>query len=74
MSRLIDVEYEMKVYATVDLDTGEVVKVTTDDEGMSPTGGFSPALGSDPVSPDESDRAQQIAESDQDWPPWTRGY
>ena len=38
MSRLIDVEYEVKVYCRVDLDTGEVVKVVEDDEDATATG------------------------------------
>ena len=73
MSRLVDVEYEVKVYARVDLDEGTVVKVIQD-ETVTPTGQWSPALNSEPITVVEAREAERIAESDQDWPAWTLGY
>jgi hypothetical protein len=74
MSRIVDVEYVMKVYCRVNLDTGEIEKVITDDEGIEPTGNSMHALGSDPVTEADIDEAAEIASGDQDWPPWDRGY
>lgn len=72
MTRIIEVEYRVHVYAEVDLDTGKVVRVVSDDENIQPTGQYD-VQGEAHVDAEDVDRAQQIAD-DAEWPVWTRGY
>ncbi len=66
------VRYMYPIYAEVDLDEGEVVRVVVDDESPSQAiEVLDDAL--DPAGPDVRDVALGIAESGL-WPSWTYGW
>ncbi|MGI8710748.1 MAG: hypothetical protein ACR2LA_07140 [Acidimicrobiales bacterium] len=66
------VRYVYPIYAEVDLDEGEVVRVVVDDEAPSqPIEVLDAAL--DPVGPDVRDIALRTAESAL-WPSWDYGW
>ena len=66
------VRYMYPIYAEVDLDEGEVVRVVVDDEASSqPIEVLDDAL--DPAGPNVRDAALQIAESAL-WPSWDYGW
>ena len=80
--RTATVRYRVTVYATVDLDTGAVTEVFTDDESVRPDGptrdivtpgGIEAEWNAEPVALTTSDKARafSIAES-AEWPTWTR--
>ena len=69
--REIEVEYEVKVYAIVDLDEGKVVRVEKDVDEIQSTGNTQgvPGGGFTPTEAEQIE-AHRIAESDADWPAW----
>lgn len=77
MSKLVDVRYRVTVYVTVNLDTGEVVRVFEDDESARLDGSKRSAV--EPSFHEDAEglldlhplRAVQIAESAA-WPAWER--
>ena len=68
----VDVYYVVPVCVTVDLDSGEVVRVVVDDEAIRKPSDAMPPYVSAPPTDEEAD-AYDVAES-HPWPGWGFGY
>jgi hypothetical protein len=70
---ILNVEYEIKVYAKVDTVTGEVTDAFEDADNIQPTGKvFSDDFEATYSASDVGQQAREIAENN-DWPAWRRG-
>jgi hypothetical protein len=71
MSRIAEVGYTVEVWCEVDLDTGTIVRVVQQVDGITATGEVN-ATDGEPLDESECREAQDIADGDDDWPAWER--
>jgi hypothetical protein len=69
MSRIAEVGYTVEVWCKVDLDSGEVLRVSEQVDGITATGEVN-ATDGEPLTESEKAEALKIAEDSDEWPAW----